>query len=219
MEGVHLIRFLKRFSRGNVEIDRIAAFSDAIFGIVITILVLQFAVPVIHHPQSVSELANALVSLLPKLASWFISIVIICKFWINHYYIFKLARKANFALVWINCFFLMSQSFIPFPTALMGEYYQNPLAVSLFGVVMAWNTVMYILLHEYINRNLIKSEFENAQDPHIIKKSFIGVFSYLLGAGVAWINIYAGFIIFLITPLLFIVPPKLRIEENEEQGV
>lgn len=205
-----MIRFLKRFSRGNVELERIGAFSDAIFGIIITLLVLEFKVPSLHDPSSIRELANDLVELLPKLVSWFISIVIICKFWINHYYIFKLARKANYALVWINCFFLMAQSFIPFPTALMGEYHKNPLAVCLFGGVMALNTVMYIILHEYINRKLIKPEFENAQDPHIIKKSFFGVFSYLVGAGVAWLNVYAGFFIYLATPLLFIVPPKLR---------
>mgnify|MGYP001217224654 CR=1 FL=1 len=211
-----MIRFFNRFSRGNVELDRVGAFSDAIFGIVITILVLQFAVPTLHNPNSIGELANKLVALLPKLVSWFISIVITCKFWINHYYIFKLARKANYALVWINCFFLMSQSFIPFPTALMGEYHENPLAVTLFGVVMAWNTVMYIILHEYINKKLIKPEFENAQDPHIIKKSFIGVFSYLAGAAIAWISVYVGFFIYLITPLLFIVPPRLREDEGVE---
>jgi len=59
-----------------------------------------------------------------------------------------------------------------------------------------------------------KPELENAQDPHIIKKSFIGVFSYLVGAGAAWISIYAGFFMYLITPLLFIVPPEFREAEN-----
>ncbi len=82
----------------------------------------------------------------------------------------------------------MFQSFVPFPTALMGEYPANPLAVSLFGVVMALNTLLFMVLHAYILRNLIKPELAAAQDPLIIRKSFIGVFSYLAGVAAAWIN-------------------------------
>ena len=48
-------------------------------------------------------------------------------------------------VVWLNSLFLMLQSFVPFPTALMGEYATNALAVSLFGVVMAVNTLLFII--------------------------------------------------------------------------
>jgi TMEM175 potassium channel family protein len=50
-------------------------------------------------------------------------------------------------MVWLNSMFLMGQSFIPFPTALIGEYPNNPLAVSFFGVVFAVNTLLFIALH------------------------------------------------------------------------
>ena len=113
-------------------------------------------------------------------------------------------------MVWLNSLFLMGQSFIPFPTALMGEYSGNPLAVSAFGVVMAVNTVLFILLHAYILRNLINPELADAQIPDIIRKSFIGVVSYPVGAGAAWISIQAAFIVYLLTPLFFIVPPVRR---------
>ena len=59
-------------------------------------------------------------------------------------------------MIWLNSIFLMGQAFIPFPTALMGEYPMNPLAVSLFGAVMAVNTLLFIGLQSYILRNLIK---------------------------------------------------------------
>jgi uncharacterized membrane protein len=48
---------------------------------------------------------------------------------------------------------LMGQSFIPFPTALMGEYHDNPFAVSFFGGVFALNTLLFLALHAYIVRN------------------------------------------------------------------
>jgi uncharacterized membrane protein len=113
-------------------------------------------------------------------------------------------------MVWLNAIFLMFQSFIPFPTAMMGEYAINPLAVSLFGVVMAFNTLLFIALHAYILRRLIKPELAGTQVPHIIRKSFVGVFSYLIGAAAAWFSVHGGFLVYLLTPLFFIVPPTRR---------
>jgi len=199
-----------RFERGPLRLNRIEAFSDGVFAIIVTLLVLELKVPSIPDHHGVSELGRQLVELLPKFLSWLISFVIVCKFWLNHHPILGLARHANYALVWLNSLFLMGQSFIPFPTALMGEYAGNPLAVSAFGVVMAVNTVLFIVLHAYILRHLIKPALADAQDPDIIRKSFIGVRSYLVGAAAAWTSVHAAFVVYLLTPLFFIVPVTRR---------
>ena len=89
---------------------------------------------------------------------------------------------------------------------MMGEYPSNPLAVSMFGVEMALNTLLFIALHAYILRHLIKAELVGAQDPHIIRKSFVGVLSYPAGVAAAWCSVHAAFLIYLLTPLFFIVP-------------
>jgi uncharacterized membrane protein len=81
------------------------------------------------------------------------SFIIVCKFWLNHHHLLGLARHANYALLWLKSIFLMGQSFIPFPTALMGEYHDNPFAVSFFGGVFAVNTLLFLALHAYIVRN------------------------------------------------------------------
>lgn len=52
-----------------------------------------------------------------------------------------------------------------------------PLAVSLFGVVMALNPLLFMVLYAYIRRNLIKPVLIATEDPYIIRKSFVGVFS------------------------------------------
>ncbi len=204
------MRLLKRFARGELRLTRIEAFSDGVFAIVVTLLVLELKVPSMRDHQSVRELAHHLLDLLPKFLSWLISFIIVCKFWLNHHHILGLARHADYAMVWLNCIFLMFQAFIPFPTALMGEYATNPLAVTVFGVVMAVNTLLFIALHAYILRNLIKPDLVDAQDPHIIRKSFVGVFSYSIGAAAAWLSVHAAFVIYLLTPLFFIVPPTRR---------
>src|SRR5262245_18421822 len=137
------MRLFARFSRGDLHLARTEAFSDAVFAIVVTLLVLELKVPVLRHHESAADLAHHLVELLPKLLSWLISFIIVCKFWLNHHHLLGLARRADYGLAWLNSLFLMGQSFIPFPTALVGEYPTNPLAVSLFGAVFALNTLLF----------------------------------------------------------------------------
>jgi TMEM175 potassium channel family protein len=204
------MRFFSRFAQGELRLNRIEAFTDGVFAIIVTLLVLELKVPALHDPKSVKELAGRLLELLPQFLSWLISFVIVCKFWLNHHHIFGLASHANYGLVWLNVIFLMCQSFIPFPTALMGEHASNPLAVSFFGFVMAINTVAFIVMHRYILRRLIKPELADAQDPHVIRNSFVGVASYLAGVAGAWYSVDVAFVVYLLTPLFFIVPPQGR---------
>jgi uncharacterized membrane protein len=204
------MHLLRRFAQGELRLGRIEAFSDGVFAIIVTLLVLELKVPTLDDHRSIGELAHQLLELLPKFLSWLISFVIVCKFWLNHHHVLGLARHANYAMVWLNSIFLMGQSFIPFPTALMGEYPANPLAVSMFGVAMAVNTLLFIALHAYILEHLVKPELASAQIPHVIRQSFVGVASYLLGVAAAWLNVHAAFVIYALTPLFFIVPPTKR---------
>ena len=204
------MRFLDRFKRGELRLARIEALSDGVFAIVLTLLVLELKVPPLQDHGSVSELAHQLVELMPKFLSWLISFIIVCKFWLNHHHLLALARHADYGLVWLNAIFLMGQAFIPFPTALMGEYWHNPLAVSIFGMVFAVNTLLFLALQAYILRRLIKPELAARQDPHAIVKGFIGPASYLVGATAAWISVYAAFVIYALTPLFYITPWQYR---------
>jgi len=202
------MHLLARFKRGHLHLTRIEAFSDGVFAIVVTLLVLELKLPMLKEHGSVSELAHQLVELAPKFLSWLISFIIVCKFWLNHHHVLGLARHANYGLAWLNSLFLMGQAFIPFPTAMMGEYPTNPLAVSLFGAVFAVNTLLFIALQRYIVRNLIKPELAAIQDPRAFIKALIGPASYLTGAAAAWVSVHAAFVIYLLTPLFYITPPE-----------
>lgn len=208
------MRFLRRFAQGELHLTRIEAFSDGVFAIIVTLLVLDLKVPELHDPKNAIELGHGLLAVLPKFLSWLISFIIVCKFWLNHHDILGLARYANYAMVWLNSLFLMLQSFIPFPTGMMGEYPNNSLAVSLFGIVMAVNTLMFMLLQAYILRNLIKPEMVTTRDPDILKKAVVGPVFYLLGSSVAWFSTPAAFVLYMITPLFFITPPGRTVREK-----
>ena len=189
-----------------MKLDRVAAFSDGIFAVAATLLVLDLKIDSLKDPHSAVELKDRLVEQLPKFYSWLISFFIVCKFWVNHHHILALASRATFAMVWLNSIFLMFQTLIPFLTDLMGEFHQNSLAVCLFGVVLAFNTLLFIALHAYILARVMKPEFIGTQPPHVIRNSFFGVAFYLMGAAMAWYNVRLAFLIYGIMPMFFIVP-------------
>ncbi len=196
-----------RFTKGQLPLARVEALSDGVFAVALTLLVLDLNVPQLAHASSAAELWERLREQLPRFLSWLISFVIVSKFWLNHHYIFSRAKYANYALVWLNSIFLMFQSLVPFPTAMMGEYPTNHLAVSFFGIVMAINTVLYMTLQSYIEKHLLKPEFVDEVDPHGMQKALVGPLFYLLGAAVAWIYTPVAFVFYIVTPMFYIMPP------------
>jgi Endosomal/lysosomal potassium channel TMEM175 len=76
---LEFMRLLHRFSQGDLHLARIEAFSDGVFAVAVTLLVLDLKVPVLHDHADVRELGQALLDQLPKFLSWLISFVIVCK--------------------------------------------------------------------------------------------------------------------------------------------
>jgi len=102
--------------------DRIVNLSDGIFAIAITLLVLDIRVPTIPENLVASELPGELLSLWPRYLGYFLSFVSISVFWMIHHAIFRPIRAYDRTLLYLNFLFLMVVAFVPFPTALLGEY-------------------------------------------------------------------------------------------------
>ena len=111
------MNLLTRFTQEQLPLTRIEAFSDGVFAIIVTLLVLELKVPSLQDPRSASALGYQLLALVPQFLSWLISFVIVCKFWLKHHHILGLARHADYAMVWPNSLFLMGHAFIPCPIA------------------------------------------------------------------------------------------------------
>lgn len=103
-----------------LSFERIVFFSDAVFAIAITLLVLEIKVP---HMDSANEaeLRTKLWHLLPKIAGFIVSFFIISLMWFEHHRIFRYIKNFDAGLIWRNLIFLLTISFIPFPTALSSE--------------------------------------------------------------------------------------------------
>jgi len=121
-----------------LSFERVVFFSDAVFAIVITLLVLEIKVP---HVEGHTErgVLGGLLSLLPKFIGFVMSFFIVGVMWIEHHRIFRFIERYDTGLLLRNLVFLLSISFVPFPTALFSEYFWSRTAFVLyaatFGVV------------------------------------------------------------------------------------
>lgn len=196
---------------------RIETFSDGIFAIIVTLLVLEIKVPHIEHSNSVQELSDALLQLLPKVFSWIISFLIVCVIWVNHHRLFQQLKVITHRIFWLNAFLLMWCSFIPFPTALMGDYFDNPVSLITFGIILSFMAFSFYLIRIHMIRNPILLEenvplqaFKKATG----KSLLFGPVLYLCGAAAGLVHPYLSFAIYLFIPLYFIFNYSTSSKEN-----
>ena len=133
----------------NRDLDRIVFFSDAVFAIAITLLVLQIEVPDIPEELVVEELGASLLALWPKYLGYVISFLSIAVFWNIHHRIFREIRGYDGTLILLNFLFLMFVAFLPFPTALLGEYGDYQLPVAIYAGTLAMGRLLLTAIYWY----------------------------------------------------------------------
>jgi uncharacterized membrane protein len=151
------------------ENARIEAFSDGVFAIAITLLILELRVPPHDSIHSVADLWKGLIDLWPSYFAFLLSFGIILVSWVNHHYLFNLLEKSSRTFLYANGFLLLTITFMPFPTALLAEYigteYAKPAiafycfggVINCIGWILLLKTVIKpkLLLHHNINVDLI----------------------------------------------------------------
>jgi uncharacterized membrane protein len=141
----------RRYERDSAEFARVLAFSDGMFAIAMTLLVVSIAVPTLSDTDSIHELADALNDLVPNFVSFFISFAVIGRYWLAHHRFIAMLSSLDQGLIGLNLVYLAFIAFLPFPTALLGEYFENPLSIVIYavsvGIVSGWEVVL--LRHAY----------------------------------------------------------------------
>ena len=199
-------------SSGNLTTNRIEAFSDGVFAIVVTLLVLEIHVPQVHGAGVSSQLAAALIALIPKCLSYVMSFSIVSIYWVSHHQLFAVVKKTDRGLLWLNSLFLLWLAFIPFPTGLLGEYPHERLAVMVFGGVMAATGLSFALLRWYafVPGRLIGEQIGKELIRHSIRRSLLSPVLYLLATLLALVSTAAAITLFAAIPLLYFVPGRLE---------
>jgi uncharacterized membrane protein len=116
-----------------VGTKRIEALADGVFAIVMTLLVLELAVPHLAEPSTSDALLKELLGLRPKVIVYVLSFTVLGFFWTFHHRQLDLIVRNNGMFLWANIFFLMVVALIPFSTSLIGDYPTNRVAIIVYG--------------------------------------------------------------------------------------
>jgi len=128
-------------------VERVAFFSDAVFAIAITLLVIQLTVP--QGDLTGAQLTHEPGRLGPKFFSFGLSFWVIGRFWIGHHLTFQYLRRWDLPMLWINLFWLACIVFLPFPTAVLGNHIALPGAARLYAATVTVTGLASTLLWWY----------------------------------------------------------------------
>jgi len=183
--------------------DRLAAFSDGVIAIIITIMVLELRMP---HGASWAEL----MSVTPHFVSYILSFIYLAIYWNNHHHLLHTVTRVDGLILWANSFLLFWLSLIPAATAWMGENLLAPLPTALYGVVLLMPAIAYNLLQKAIMRK---------QGAHSVLATALGsdlkgkispVF-YVAAIALAFVASWISVLLYVLVALIWLVPDR-RIE-------
>lgn len=178
---------------------RLEAFSDGVLAIAITLLVLEIRVPDV--PKG-STLAHELLHLWPKYAVFIVSFVTIGIMWINHHALFQGVEGVDRGLLFLNLLLLLSISFVPFPTAVLGDYVQagntGHAAAVLYGANMLLVGIGFLGLWWYLRAHpgLRSSDLNDDAVRQAMRRTIIGPVLYATSIVVALVSAPAALVLF-----------------------
>jgi uncharacterized membrane protein len=185
---------------------RTEAFSDGVLAIAITLLVLEIRVPDV--PEG-STLRHELFELWPKYAVFAVSFLTIGIMWVNHHAVFQGIAQVDRPLLFINLVLLMSISFVPFPTAVLGDYLQDAdsghAAAALYGINMLFVGIGFLTLWWYlsVHPELRESSLDDHGVRQALHRTIIGPTSYAAATLIALVSAPAALVVFAALAIYF----------------
>lgn len=147
----------RTYGRESVEFARMLTFTDGLFAIAMTLLVVDLAVPTLSDASSVGELADKLNDDSATFVSFAISFAVIGRYWLAHHTYFSALARIDRGIIALNLVYLAFIAFLPFPTALLGQYFENPLSITIYAVNVAIVSGMEVVLFSYAqNHDLLE---------------------------------------------------------------
>lgn len=193
--------------------DRIEAFSDGVFAIALTLLVLDIKVPRDLPPDA--RLTAALLNQWPTYLAFVTSFATIGIMWINHHRLFDLIRRSDNNLMLLNLLLLLGVTVVPFPTSLLAEYLGHPeehAAAAVYAGMSVVIAILFNLLWRYAaHENRLLDEASDREAIRAITKGYsFGPVFYLIAFGFAFVNVPVSVIIVLALAVFFALPIKMK---------
>jgi uncharacterized membrane protein len=195
------------------ETGRVEAFSDGVFAIAITLLILE-----IRLPHETPDLGRALLYLWPSYLAFFASFATIGVMWLNHHRLFTLIHRIDDGLIGLNLVLLLGITWVPFPTAVLAEHLRNPeqrVAGMLYGGTFFVIAIVFNVLWRYaVAKKLV---VEHIDVVAITRQYAIGPIAYLVVAIIGAVNGMACLIASAALAAYFALPPSLWRKRSSQE--
>jgi uncharacterized membrane protein len=192
-----------------MEKDRLAAFSDGVIAVIITIMVLELKAP---HEASLSALMQST----PVFLSYVLSFIYVAIYWNNHHHFFHLVRRVNGAILWANLHLLFWLSLIPFATSWMGENHAAAVPTAVYGAVLLMSAMAFHVMQTVIIRAQ-GSESALGQALGTDVKGKISPLLYIGGILLAFVDARIADVIYLAVALMWLIPDR-RVERAVQRS-
>jgi uncharacterized membrane protein len=188
------------------ETARIEAFSDGVFAIAITLLILEIKVPSAGN----GDLSLQLIRQWPSYFAFVISFAFIGIMWINHHRLFTHIKRSNNVLLFLNLLLLLGVTAVPFPTAVLAQNLsrsnQRTAAILYHGTYFAI-AIFFNLLWGYASRHLLGSDVDGSAAGKISAQYALGPLLYLICIALAWVNVPLSLLLNIVLAVFFALPP------------
>lgn len=199
--------------------NRIEAFSDGVFAIALTLLILEIKVPAIRDITNEEQLQHFLLEQWPSYLSYALSGTIIGIYWVAHHGLFHYIKRSDRGLFWLNILFLLCVTAIPFPTALLGEFSEYHTAVVIYGALLALTGIIFDVVRWYATtrHRLVDNTLSPALIRTAMRRNLMGPVIYLLAIALSFLpfnffgitGVQLCLMLYVVVPLLYIVPGRI----------
>ncbi|HEV2118336.1 MAG TPA: TMEM175 family protein [Terriglobales bacterium] len=195
---------------GRKETGRVEAFSDGVFAIAMTLLVLNIKVPNVSRP---GQLGTLLWQQWPSYLAFIISFAFIGIMWVNHHRLFVHIRRIDHTLLVLNGALLLGVTAVPFPTAVLAQYLGKPdakAAMMLYNGTYVVVAIFFNVLWRYASggHRLLGDAADAAEVNRISRQYAFGPLLYLVCFALAYINVAASLGLNVALAIFFALPPS-----------
>ena len=173
---------------------RVEAFSDGVFAIAITLLILEIRVPHVDH-----GLWRGLLSLWPSYVAFLMSFVVILIEWVNHHELLRLVDGISYPFLFANGLLLLTVTFVPFPTAVLaahlGTSEAKPAVAFYCGTMLANGLVWNLLFRTIVRSGLLRPEVTAETIEKVRRAYYLGLLVYLASTLIALVQPVAGLVL------------------------
>jgi uncharacterized membrane protein len=187
--------------KAGAQLERLSFFSDAVFAIAITLLVIEVRPPELHGATE-AALREALLELIPKYIGFVVSFAVIGRFWLGHHRLFGMLARTDDRMIVANLMMLLGIAFMPFPTAVFSEYAGSQTAALLYA---GWLLVVGLfnrrLITVALRDHLLADDHDMALHKHLLRGTWLPILLGVLAMAGALLHPLATLAVLVVGPL------------------